>query len=306
MRLIKEEDSDVYLDVAEIVKMVKTEAEVNKERAVIKEVSEKLKGRVGDSVEEYQRPMPSRAAVIKIVRMANTLMFPSYYCPQTGRYNSIKILRKLIRLLKEQISVGLGEEKNSKRGHELALEVISEIPEIRRKLLDDVTAIYEGDPAASSRAEIILTYPGFWAISVYRLAHELYIKNIPLIPRIMSEFAHEKTGIDIHPGAKIGEYFCIDHGTGIVIGESTEIGERVKIYQGVTLGARSIPHGDDGIACRGVKRHPKIGDRCTVYANATILGGDTVIGSGSIIGANVWLTHSVPENSKIYYSSSEN
>jgi serine O-acetyltransferase len=170
------------------------------------------------------------------------------------------------------------------------------LPAIFEKLHQDVTAMYEGDPAAKSRSEVIRTYPGFYAIAAYRIANYFYIEGIAGIPRIITEHAHSKTGIDIHPAAKIGEHFCIDHGTGIVIGETSVIGNHVKIYQGVTLGALSVNKED---AER--KRHPTLADNVIVYAGATILGGETIIGSGSIIGGNVWLTRSVPPNSKLYY-----
>ena len=163
-------------------------------------------------------------------------------------------------------------------------------------------ALYEGDPAARSPEEIILSYPGFYAISIYRIAHEFYIRKIPYISRLMTEFAHEKTGIDIHAGATIGEYFFIDHGTGIVIGETTTIGDRVKIYQGVTLGAKSFELDDDGNPVKGIKRHPDIGNGVVIYANATILGGNTKIGDGCVIGGNVWLTRSVPAGEVVYYN----
>ena len=163
---------------------------------------------------------------------------------------------------------------------------------------EDVTAIYNGDPAAKSEDEIILAYPSFYAITVYRLAHELYCLNVPLIPRMMTEHAHMKTGIDIHPGAKIGRHFCIDHGSSLVIGETAVIGDHVKLYQGVTLGALSLK----GRETQGV-RHPRLEDHVTVYARTTILGGETVIGAHSIIGGNVWLTASVPPHSKIYLTS---
>ena len=168
---------------------------------------------------------------------------------------------------------------------------------IRRELTEDISFAYESDPAAESTDEIILCYPGFFAIFVYRLAHILYLQKIPLLPRMMSEYAHSKTGIDIHPGAKIASPFFIDHGTGVVIGETAEIGRYVKIYQGVTLGAKSINGRDKGQG----KRHPTIGDRCVIYAGATILGGDTVIGENSVIGGNVWLTHSVPPGTTVIY-----
>ena len=168
---------------------------------------------------------------------------------------------------------------------------------LRTELTKDISFAYESDPAAGSMDEIILCYPGFLAVFVYRLAHILYLHGIPLIPRMMSEYAHSKTGIDIHPGAKIASPFFIDHGTGVVIGETAEIGRYVKIYQGVTLGAKSISDRDKS---KG-KRHPTIGDRCIIYAGATILGGDTVIGENSIIGGNVWLTHSIPPSTTVIY-----
>ena len=159
-------------------------------------------------------------------------------------------------------------------------------------LIKDIEALYEGDPAAKCREEVLICYPGFYAISIYRIAHELYSLGVPLIPRIMTEFAHEKTGIDIHAGAKIGEYFFIDHGTGIVVGETTTIGNMVKIYQGVTLGAKSFPLDENGNPIKNIPRHPLLGDHVIVYPNATILGRVS-IGSGAVIGANVWLTHDV-------------
>jgi len=171
--------------------------------------------------------------------------------------------------------------------------------QIRRKLVSDVDAIYHGDPAAKTKAEVIRTYPGFYALAAYRVAHQLLNLGVLLIPRIISEYAHRQTGIDIHPGAKIGEHFCIDHGTGVVIGETTVIGSNVKIYQGVTLGGLSVKKED-----ASKKRHPTIEDNVVIYAGASILGGDTVIGEGSIIGGNVWLTRSVPPNTKIYYKAS--
>lgn len=175
-------------------------------------------------------------------------------------------------------------------------QFLNKLPEIRSKLLLDVEAMYKGDPAAKSTAEVIRTYPGFYAIAAYRIAHELEKLGILIIPRIISEHAHRQAGIDIHPGAEIGKHFCIDHGTGIVIGETTKIGSNVKIYQGVTLGGLSVKKED-----ARKKRHPTIEDRVVLYAGATILGGDTIIGEGSIIGGNVWLTKSVPAGSKIYY-----
>lgn len=174
----------------------------------------------------------------------------------------------------------------------------NELPAIYAKLQQDVDAMFTGDPAAKSRTEVIKTYPGFYAIAAYRVAHALHLLKVPMIPRVITEIAHSKTGVDIHPAAVIGSHFCIDHGTGIVIGETTEIGDRVKIYQGVTLGALSVSKAD---AER--KRHPTIENDVVIYAGATILGGETVVGHNSIIGGNVWLTSSIPSHSKVYYQS---
>ena len=179
------------------------------------------------------------------------------------------------------------------KAEDLTAKLISKLPEIRETLWTDVTAAYQGDPAASTPDEIILAYPAFIAISAYRIAHELYVMGVPLIPRIITEYAHRLTGIDIHPGATIGNYFFIDHGTGVVIGETSTIGDRVKIYQNVTIGAKSFAAAPDGSLVKGIKRHPDIGNNVIIYAGATILGGDTVIGDHCVIGGNVWLTHSV-------------
>ncbi len=177
-----------------------------------------------------------------------------------------------------------------------SIEFFNDVPNIYEKLLKDIIALEKGDPAAQSQQEVIRTYPGFYAIAAHRFAHKLHLLNIPIIPRMISEHAHSHTGIDIHPGATIGEYFCIDHGTGIVIGETSIIGNHVKIYQGVTLGALSVRKED-----ASMKRHPTIEDHVVLYAGATILGGDTVIGQHSIVGGNVWITKSIEPNSKVYY-----
>jgi len=178
----------------------------------------------------------------------------------------------------------------------VALHFLEGLPEVRRRLAEDVEAAFEGDPAAKSFAEIVVAYPSIRAIAIYRIAHELHALGVPVLPRLMTEHAHDRTGIDIHPGAKIGRRFFIDHGTGVVIGETCEIGDNVRIYQGVTLGARSPRQGE---SLRGQKRHPTIEDDVTIYAGATILGGETVIGRGSVIGGNVWLMESVPPGSKV-------
>lgn len=174
------------------------------------------------------------------------------------------------------------------------------LPEVRRLVETDVQAAYDGDPAATSRMEVVMAYPGLYAVTIHRLAHELYKLNVPIIPRVMSEFAHSKTGIDIHPGATIGERFFIDHGTGVVIGETCVIGRNVRLYQGVTLGGLSFAKDSSGALVKGLKRHPNIEDNVVIYANATILGGETTIGHDSEIGGNVWLKDSVPPFSRVY------
>ncbi|MCX7748272.1 MAG: serine acetyltransferase [Clostridia bacterium] len=188
------------------------------------------------------------------------------------------------------------------RANDITIDLITKLPDIREQLHKDIQAAYNGDPAALTTEEILLSYPSVDAISIHRLAHELYKSKVPIIPRIMSEYTHQRTGIDIHPGAKIGEYFFIDHGTGVVIGETCTIGDNVKIYQGVTLGAKSFTLDEQGNPVKGVKRHPDIENNVVIYAGATILGGDTVIGHDSVVGGNVWLTHSVPPYSKVYNS----
>jgi serine O-acetyltransferase len=182
----------------------------------------------------------------------------------------------------------------------IAAEFAGRIGEIRRLVETDIDAAYDGDPAATSRMEVVMAYPGLYAVTVHRIAHELYRLGVPVIPRIMSEIAHSKTGIDIHPGATIGERFFIDHGTGVVIGETTIIGRNVRIYQGVTLGGLSFAKDSSGALVKGLKRHPNIEDNVVIYANATILGGETTIGHDSEIGGNVWIKDSVPPFSRVY------
>lgn len=187
----------------------------------------------------------------------------------------------------------VGPQDFEAKGQALAIEFLRKLPDIRRVLATDVQAAYEGDPACRNIDEVIFCYPGLEAITIYRLAHELYKQDVPFIPRMMCEWAHQQTGIDIHPGATIGKYFFIDHGTGVVIGETCQIGEYVKLYQGVTLGALSFPKDANGQLLRDQKRHPTIGDRVVIYASATVLGGKTIIGHDSVIGSSVWLTRSV-------------
>ena len=214
-------------------------------------------------------------------------MFPSYAAASLSRESALlEASELLIECLDRVLPVGRDPEA-------VAGALFAALPEVQRQLQTDLAAAYEGDPAAASVDEIILCYPAFPAIAAYRLAHVLYLEKVPLLPRMMTEYAHRTTGIDIHPGAAIGDSFCIDHGTGVVIGETTTIGEHVKLYQHVTLGAKSFELGPDGNPVKGIKRHPDIGDRVVIYAGATILGGRTRIGSDCVIGGSVWLTHSV-------------
>jgi serine O-acetyltransferase len=194
------------------------------------------------------------------------------------------------------------EEQCREKADEIVMEMMNKLPEIRKMIQTDIEAAYNGDPAAISTEEILLSYPSTLAVCIHRIAHELYKLGVLIIPRIMSEYAHKLTGIDIHPGATIGESFFIDHGTGVVIGETCTIGKNVKIYQGVTLGALSFPSDENGNPIKGIKRHPNIGDNVVIYAGATILGGKTFIGHDSVLGSNIWLSHSVPPYSRVYNS----
>lgn len=202
-------------------------------------------------------------------------------------------LAENLSLASDKLKDSVSRVMTPSEGEKFTAMMISRLPEVKRVLMTDIEAAYEGDPAAKSTDEIILAYPAFTAISAYRIAHELYIMGVPLIPRIITEYAHRLTGTDIHPGATIGEYFFIDHATGVVIGETATIGRHVKLYQHVTIGAKSFAVAPDGSLVKGIKRHPDIGDNVVIYAGATILGGDTVIGNDCVIGGNVWLTHSV-------------
>jgi serine O-acetyltransferase len=248
--------------------------------------------------------LPKREEVIDVVLKLREVLFPGYFSKQGHSSKSISLIvdeeiKVIYEKLYKQIYCALilyaNKETINKSGllavaEDKTLSFLSKISYLREILAMDVEAAYEGDPAASSTDEVIFSYPGIFAIMTHRIAHELHLLSVPLIPRIMSEYAHTLTGIDIHPGAKIGKYFFIDHGTGVVIGETTQIGEYVKIYQGVTLGALSLRAGQ---SLRGTKRHPTLEDNVTVYAGASILGGDTIIGEGVVIGSNVFITRSV-------------
>ena len=231
---------------------------------------------------------------IELLGHLRSAMFPQIFGDRDGRRHSdacVLSLQNAFVLLQQALQSVMPECGD---GVKEALELIRALPEIKKTLETDVQAAYEGDPAAKSTDEVMLTYPAFEAISIFRIAHKLYSMGIPILPRMMTEYAHRITGIDIHPGATIGTHFFIDHGTGVVIGETTTIGCHVKLYQGVTLGAKSFDVNPDGSLVKGVKRHPDLGDNVVVYAGATILGGNTVIGDNCVIGGNVWLTHSVP------------
>ena len=246
-----------------------------------------------------QNNPPSKEDVVCILRYIQHLMFPAYF---KGDPICESYVSELYEKIKHNIETAYAfADIEGLDCEAMAMEIVCAIPKIKDTLKKDVVAIYDGDPAAVCPEEVILSYPGFFAISVYRIAHEFYMRKIPFISRIMTEYAHEKTGIDIHAGATIGEYFFIDHGTGIVIGETTTIGDHVKIYQGVTLGAKSFELDENGNPVKGTKRHPDIGNNVVIYANATILGGSTKIGDGAVIGGNVWLTRSVDPGSVIYY-----
>lgn len=251
-----------------------------------------------DRLESFRSP--DKDVIIDIIEKLRRIIFPGYFLDKGYRFynqkNNLSMLiedvvyhlTKQVRLVFE--SKGQSREEANEAAQELCLQFFERLPEIRAYVQTDLQAAYDGDPAASDMAEIIYSYPGLFAITVFRLAHALFELGVPMIPRIMTEYAHGATGIDIHPGATIGKYFFIDHGTGIVIGETTVIGENVKIYQGVTLGALSTRGGQ---SLHGVKRHPTIEDNVTIYAGASILGGETVIGANSVISSNVFVTESV-------------
>lgn len=256
--------------------------------------------------------MPSQRTVVQIIQQARRILFPGYFTQTRFDYVNLEYslgqeTTELFESLSKQIILSIQhdclrhEQPCShciEQSHETALQFMQTLPELRAVLATDIRASLEGDPAAKSYDEVIFCYPGLFAITVYRLAHKLHKLDAPLLPRMMTEYAHGLTGIDIHPGAKIGESFFIDHGTGVVVGETTEIGKRVRVYQGVTLGALSIPR-DSVDRFRNMKRHPTIEDDVIIYSNATILGGKAVIGARSIIGGNVWITEPVPPDTKV-------
>lgn len=234
--------------------------------------------------------LPQRTA--NILRRTIAFLHPCVY----GELGAKDLVENIARDLEREIALLMPNADASA----IAAKFESRIGEVRRLVDTDIDAAYDGDPAATSRMEVVMAYPGLYAVTVHRIAHELYKLSVPIIPRVMSEIAHSKTGIDIHPGATIGERFFIDHGTGVVIGETTIIGRNVRIYQGVTLGGLSFAKDSSGALVKGLKRHPNIEDNVVIYANATILGGETTIGHDSEIGGNVWIKDSVPPFSRVY------
>lgn len=248
-----------------------------------------------------KRQMPQRDQIILLIEELRKVMFPGYFSDESDDYFLGHTLNRIWNMLYAQLKLAFSygnpdAEAVKARAQQVCAEFFAQIPEIQRMLVKDVEAEFEGDPAAQSRAEVIFSYPGLFAIFVYRVAHELYGKRVPFIPRIMTEYAHSLTGIDINAGAQIGEYFFIDHGTGVVVGETTIIGDNVKLYQGATLGALSPA----GMATNpNVRRHPKVGNNVVIYANSTLLGGATEIGDNVVVGGNAFLTSSVAPNTVV-------
>jgi serine O-acetyltransferase len=282
---------------------------------IVRAVADSYRGARGiDSLESAA--LPNSRKVCEAVEHLKHVIYMGFYATRDldehnlPHYVSDHIY-EAFEILVEQISRavvyrrkrgGSPEEEDIAWSERTVLDVLAAMPRVREALHEDLQAAYDGDPAAESLEEIVFSYPAIEAITCYRLARELFVRKTPLIPRIISEYAHTQTGIDIHPGAQIGRSFFIDHGTGVVIGSTSVIGDGVKIYQGVTLGALSIPRDQCGELIRNSKRHPTIEDDVTIYAGATILGGDTVVGKGSTVGGNVWLTQSVPPGSRVTYS----
>ncbi len=290
--------------------------ETTTERSDLADIVERLRGAhdgLSRSPDAACQMLPSRAALVEVVEALRSVLFPGYFGDtdldeETLPFHLGATLDHVEHELEDQIRRGLcsacGQPDPRRcpqcdaRAAETARAFLRRLPEVRRLLATDVQAAYEGDPAAKSHSEAILCYPGILAVTNYRLAHELSLMDVPLLPRMITEHAHSITGIDIHPGAQVGEHLFIDHGTGVVVGETAIIGNRVRMYQGVTLGARSFPLDENGRPIKGIARHPIIEDDVIIYSGATILGRVT-IGAGSIIGGNVWLTHSVPAESRI-------
>lgn len=298
------------------------------EIVVIQDIRDRIPSVIERIVSQYNQngrfhhiapePIPSRQAIVDIVYKTFPVLFPGFFTDRNldnvnARYYLGREITELFDMMTVQITHALRHDcirfnqpciHCEERSNEIALRFIESIPEIQEILSKDVRAAFEGDPASRYYDEIIFCYPGLFAVTVYRVAHWLHMNGVPLIPRIMTEFAHSHTGIDIHPGVVIGESFFIDHGTGVVIGETTVIGNHVRLYQGVTLGALSLTK-EECMSLRGKKRHPTIEDDVIIYSNATILGGNTVIGARSVIGGNVWIIESVPPDTQVFLKKPE-
>jgi serine O-acetyltransferase len=260
-----------------------------------------------------RRFLPSREQILEIVRILLELFYPGYHGRQDLTDENLAfhvgtLLSELREKLQRQVETclsfaaeceGTPTHVGTEEARRVTAAFLARLPAVREALILDVQAAYDGDPAATSLDEVILAYPGMLAVTVHRVAHELHAMGVPLLPRIMSEWAHSRTGCDIHPGARIGRSFFIDHSTGVVVGETTTIGSNVKLYQGVTLGALSIPKDERGRVIRDTKRHPSVEDGVTIYANATVLGGDTVIGTDAVVGGSVFVTESVPPSTRV-------
>ncbi len=280
------------------------------EQVVDRILSDYQGGRDIDKIERFHQP--DRDVIVTLIEKLRRIIFPGYFWDKNYRvYNAKHNLSMLIEDVMYHLnrqtalvfqSAGESEEAAQEHAQRVSIAFFEQIPDVRTMVQTDLEAAYAGDPAATGMAEIIFAYPGLFAITVYRLAHILYTLNVPMLPRIMTEYAHSITGIDIHPGATIGKYFFIDHGTGIVVGETTVIGENVKIYQGVTLGALSTRGGQD---LRGIRRHPTIEDNVTIYAGASVLGGNTVIGRDCVIGSNAFITKSIAPNTTVSIKNQE-
>jgi len=266
--------------------------------------------------------LPSRADTIRMTESLLELVYPGFFgrqhltrhnvafhigdlLPRAGDLVFRQVFNCLCYAGETESRQSVDERASEDKARRLTMDFLDRLPALRKLLADDVEAAFDGDPAARNNDEIILAYPGLFAITVYRLAHEFFLLDVPLLPRVMTEWAHMQTGVDIHPGATIGRHFFVDHATGVVIGETTLIGNNVKVYQGVTLGALSFPKDERGRVIRGKRRHPTVEDNVTIYANAIVLGGDTVIGEGAVVGGSVFLTSSVPPGCTVTFKAPE-
>jgi serine O-acetyltransferase len=320
-KLIERKDEPTYYWTPEQMLETILKGEELAEEDWVKDGLPKLLDNIMDNYEEYGginhiegKDLPSKQIVIEVLEDLLSIIFPGYFGKDVITKTNIRYLlgsktHSTYLLLVNEIDKSLKyvcrrikkctNDVCEKRAYIVSKELLEKIPDIRTLLSGDVKSAFEGDPAAKNIDEVILSYPFVLTLATHRIAHELYIRGVPFIPRILSEYAHSKTGIDIHPGAKIGKNFFIDHGTGVVIGETAIIGDNVKIYQGVTLGALSFPQDEKGRIIKGMKRHPTVKNNVVVYSGATILGGETIIEDNTIIGGNSWITSSIPEGIKV-------